>query len=263
MENINKVIKKKPIISWWKSGDPCLKLDELKQKITDINIINTKHLTDDFIGFCLQNKNKVFLHVNITGMGETIFEPNIPSVKKTFTQLKKLIDLGFQQKQILVVVNPVLPNENGLKALKLLLRVFTEFKPLRLRYVRFTTLSYRKIDVGGSKTYVISNNNINKRPEIRQVMKYITNASTFFKEYNNLLRDYKSIITIDKGDEYLIGVRELITFNLKNEWIDENNERTKLITYEKNNRFKPQLNLISDKKAIRCANKCLLCPYQY
>ena len=41
--------KKRPIISYWKSGDPCLKLNYLQSKLTDINIINTKNLSDDFI----------------------------------------------------------------------------------------------------------------------------------------------------------------------------------------------------------------------
>ena len=44
-------------------------------------------------------------------MGKTVFEPNIESVKFTFLQLKKLIDKGFPQKQILVVVNPILSND--------------------------------------------------------------------------------------------------------------------------------------------------------
>lgn len=266
MENSNqvKIIKPKPIISWWKSGDPCYKIDVWQKKLTDINIINTKQLTDEFINACLKDKHRIFLHVNITGMGKTQFEPNIPTVKQTFYQLKKLIDSGFPQKQILVIVNPILPNENGLKALKLLLRVFTEFKPLRLRYVRFQLLTYKQIsDKDNKPKFIIGNTNIIKRPQIQGLMKYLTKDSLFISEYYKLLNDYQSIITIDKGDEYLIGIRELLPFGLKNEWIEFDGTRTKLIFYEKNNRFKPILNIISDKLPVRCKNRCLLCPHKY
>ena len=57
MENVKlniitpKIVKQKPIISWWKSGDPCYKIDILRSKLTDVNIINTKHLSDEFVQF--------------------------------------------------------------------------------------------------------------------------------------------------------------------------------------------------------------------
>lgn len=261
--SVPKIVKQKPIISWWKSGDPCYKIDILRSKLTDVNIINTKHLSDEFVQFCIEQKHRLFLHVNINGMGRTQFEPNIPTVKETFLQLKKLIDSGFSQKQILVFVNPILPNENGLKALKLLLRVFTEFKPLRLRYVRFQLLTYKQILKEGKNTYVISNQNIGKRPEVKRLSNYLFNDYGFFKDYSNLLNEYQSIITIDKGDEYLIGIRELLPFGLKNEWIEFDGTRTKLIFYEKNNRFRPMLNIISDSKPTRCKNRCILCPHLF
>lgn len=254
----------KPIISWWKSGDPCLKIPVWLPKLTDVNIINTKHLTNEFIDICLKEKHRIFLHVNITGMGKTIFEPNIPTVKETFFQLKKLIDSGFPQKQILVMIDPILPNENGLKALKLLLRIFTEFKDLRLRYVRFNVLTYRsETGDNGKINYTLANQNIGKRPSTKAIGNYLFNVKDFFKDYYKLLDDYQAIITIDKGEESIIGVRELSQFGLKNEWFDVDGNRTKLIFYDNNNRFKPIVNMLSEKRAVRCSNRCLLCPYLF
>jgi hypothetical protein len=257
MEEIN-ILKPKPIISYWQSGDPCLKLNLLKSKLTDINVINTKHLSDEFINLCIENKHRIFLHINITGAGKSILEPNIPTVKETFYQIKKLISLGFSQKQILVCVNPILPNDNGLNALKLLLRVFTEFKPLRLRFIRFSVLYYTQIDNGN---YVIGNYNIVKRSTTKNIMQYLVKNENFFKDYYKLIEDYQSIISVDKGEESLIGIRELIPFNLKNEWINEDGVREKLINYEKNNRFKPIVNIISPSET-RCNNRCLLCSWK-
>ena len=252
--------KQKPIVSYWKSGDPCLVINEWRNKLTEINIFNTKHLTDEFIKICLEEKHRIFLHVVINGMGKTIFEPNIPTVKETFFQLQKLISLGFSQKQILVIVNPILNNDNGLKALKLLLKVFTEFKQLRLRYIRFNLIGYKKLENG---TYILGNENISSRQALRQVMPFLSHCDTFITDYYKLISDYKSIITVDKGDEALIGIRELIVFGYKNEWIDENGKRDKIIFYEKNNKYKPIVNILSTNFPVRCANKCLLCPWKY
>lgn len=252
--------KIKPIVSYWKSGDPCLKIPVWRNKLTEINVFNTKRLSDEFIEICLQEKNRMFLHVNISGMGQTPFEPNIPSVKETFFQIRKLIISGFPQKQILVVVNPILSNDNGLKALKLLLRVLTEFKQLRLRNVRFKVLGYKSLENG---KYIVGNENIASRKSTQMMGQYLTKSPTFFNDYYKLISDYESIITVDKGEESLIGIKELIAFGYKNEWIDENGNRDKIIFYEKNNRHKPIVNLLSPTYPTRCVNRCLLCPWKY
>lgn len=263
--------RKKPIISYYKSGDPCKNFSWVPL-LTDINVIQTKRITDEFIDICLQNKNKIFLHVNITGMGKTVFEPNIESVKFTFLQLKKLIDKGFPQKQILVVINPILSNDNGLRALELLLRIFTEFKMLRLRYVRFNLLKYKSISKQDNQEsyitkqvkekFVIANDNILKRPSTKQIMQYLIKTPTFYKDYFKLLKKYETIISIDNSIEPLIGVRELMPFGYNNSWDNPDGTKDKLIHYENGNKFKPIVNLISPKNPVRCSNKCLLCVWR-
>lgn len=254
------IIKEKPIVSYWKHGDPTLKIDIWRPKLTEINIINTKKITDEFINVCLEEKHRIFLHVNITGMGKTTFEPNIPTVKQTFFQLKKLIDSGFPQKQILVCVNPILPNDNGLNALKLLLKIFTEFKMLRLRFVRFTVLNYKQLENG---KYTIASEFISKRQGIKTVQMYLVRNESFWKDYYNLIEKYSSIICVDKGEESLIGVRELLAFGYKNEWFLPDGKRDKIIHYENGSRFKPIVNLLHPTKFVRCSNRCLLCYGMY
>lgn len=250
----------KPVVSYWKSGDPCAELRTLRAKLTEINVIRTKILSDDFVQFCLDNKHRVFLHVIVNGMGKTMFEPKIPSVRDTFFQLKKLIDNGFRQQQILVVVDPILPNENGLKALELLLRVFTEFQPLRLRFIRFSVLKYTRI---GDK-FIIGNPNIDKRHSTKGIIGYLMNTPKFWSDYYRLIDRYKSIITVDSGDEALIGIRELMAFGMNNSWYNpETKEYEKIIPYTNGNKFKPVVNIISSKKPVRCHRKCLLCPYLF
>ena len=249
--------KKKPTISYWESGDPTLEINNLKSKLTEINIIRTKVLNDNFVRFLLENKNKIFLHLTLTGMGQTMFEPNIPTVRNIFRQLQTLIINGFNPKQILVIVNPVLQNDNGLKAIQLLLKLFSEYKELRLRYMRFNILQYRN-DKDGKP--MISNYNIVGRYDIKRLQNFLKKSDYFYKEYTKLLQQYRPIIYVDNGEEPLIGIKELLPFGYKNEWI-ENGKREKLITYKDNNRYKPVVNIISGKTK-RCQNKCVLCPYK-
>jgi hypothetical protein len=255
------VLKNKPIVSYYRSGDPTSNFDWVSS-LTEINIINTKKITDEFIDICLKNKHRIFLHFVITGMGQTTFEPNIPSVKNSFFQLKKLINSGFPQKQILVVVNPIIQNENGLKALKLLLKVFTEFKELRLRFIRFGLLQ-----IANGKNEVklgFANPNIDDRVgELKSLMPYLKQTQEFYREYSELLKEYSSIISIDNGIEALIGIKELMAFGLKNEWFNSDGTRDKIIHYENGNKYKPMVNIISKKFATRCSNRCKLCPWKF
>lgn len=250
----------KPIVSYWKNSDPTKKLDTLKSKLTEINIIETKNFTEDFLKFCLENRNKIYLHVVINGMGSTVFEPNIPTVRYMFMGLKWLISNGFPQKQILVVVKPIIPNDNGLKALKLLLKLFTEFKPLRLRFIRFNILQYTQL---GSGKYIPGNDNIAKRHTTKQHLGFLTKSNSFWNEYYKLIEEYKAIISVDSNEEALIGVRELMAFDINNSWQNQDGSYEKIINYEKGNKFKPLVNIISPKFMIRCSNRCLLCPYRY
>ena len=260
----------KPIVSYFKSGDPTLRYDWI-ERLTEINIINTKSITDEFIDVCIKNKHRLFLHVNITGMGGSVFEPSIKSPRTIFLALAKLICLGFNQKQILVIVNPVLPNENGLRALELLLRVFTEFKLLRLRTVRLNQLYYKYAEDKkpdylknpGKEKFMIANDNINKRPSTKGIMKYLTKTESFIRDYYKLLSKYEAIISVDKGTEQLIGVRELQALGYNVNWTSENGTISRIIEYENNSKYKPIVNIISNKHAIRCANRCCLCPWKY
>lgn len=250
----------KPIITYWRYGDPTQKLNILEQRIEkntpNINIVRTRNITDDFIKFCLKYQKTVFLHVYISGLNATIFEPNIPPVKHIFFGLKKLIDSGFNQNQILVVIDPILPNDNGKKILELILRCFTEFKELRLRFIRFQKLSYY---LGKNNKETIRNDNVTTRQEFKKIESYVKKIDTFNSDYYKLIEKYRPIISIDTGEESLIGIRELRAFGLRNEWVD-NGVKHKIIEYEKGNRYKPIVINISGS-AIRCKNRCLLCPY--
>lgn len=253
-----KIPKYKPIVSYWKSGDPNKSVELLRSKITEITIIRLKYISPKLKDILIKNKDKVFLHIVVSGLNSTMFEPNIPMVKEVFYQIKDLVDSGFPVSHILINVDPVIQNENGMKVLKLILRVFTEIKDLRLRKIRISLLWYHQ-DTNGK--YSVANQFIRKRRTTQSIEHFIVKTPDFMKEYYQILNKYSSIINVDNGDEPIIGIRELRALGYKNEWIDENDQKRRIIEYEDTaKKYKPIVNVISGK-SVRCQNKCLLCPY--
>lgn len=258
--------KKKPIISYFANYDPTLNMERWSHRLTDINVIITKVLTDKFIKFAVDNKNKIFIHYVCNGLGGTVLEPNIPNLKYSFFALKALIEAGFPQKQILVIVKPIIQNENGLKSIKLMMQLFSKFKELRLRYVRFELLKYYKDK--NHNQYMIANRNIVKRlalnPQTQKIYNdYLKHDSSFYRQYKQLIHDYRAIITVDDEKEFIIGTRELKPFGYINNYINELNLPDKLVKYNNQRKDKPlNVNMLSNPKGIRCLNRCVLCPYQ-
>ena len=193
----------KPIISYFnrKGDNPTLSY-EWVNNLSDINIIRTRFLDDKFIDVVNAYKSKLYLHIVISGFGQTPLEPESPTVKYMFFALDKLIKSGFPQNKILIIVDPIILNLNGLKALELLLKLFTEYNVLRLRIIRFELLSQNDYE-----RYII-----NKYKNDSNLLKLIQIDNRFYKEYYKLFNKFRDIIQIDDGKEQLIGVRELMQF---------------------------------------------------
>lgn len=90
-------------------------------KLTTVDgcILITKNLTDAFIQKVLQtDMSKIIIHATCTGWGHTWLEPNVPSYKWQLNQLIKLIDLGFPANHIVLRIDPIVPTDEGLMALR-------------------------------------------------------------------------------------------------------------------------------------------------
>ncbi len=250
-------IVKLPIISYHSGFDATINF-EWVNKLTDINIITTKVITQDFIDICVKNKSKIFIHYVCNGTGGTILEPNIPDIKFQYYSLKALFDAGFPTNQLLVIVKPIIPNDNGIKSIELLMKLFSKFQMLRLRYVRFERLSYYKNKQ--SNTYEIAskhiNKHINRNPNKEIIRNLLVNQNhQFFHKYNNLIHTYNNgIITIDNETEPIIGTRELRQFG----YINNNYQ---IIKYKIINKKRvPIVKRLNTER--RCQNVCVLCPFR-
>jgi DNA repair photolyase len=105
--------KSKPMITTWGSteaGDPVFDKSWL-EKLQDINLIITKNLSDDLIEKLVKYKDKMVLHLTVTGLGGSFIEPGVPKATFNARQLKILFDLGFPVNQAVLRIDPMISVE--------------------------------------------------------------------------------------------------------------------------------------------------------
>ena len=103
---------------------------------TDMSVIITKHIADEFIEKVIPFKNKVIIHATCTGYGGTVLEPNVPDYKVQLDAVKKLIRSGFPTSQIVVRIDPVIPTAKGLKNIeKIVSYIYKDVKRFRMSVI--------------------------------------------------------------------------------------------------------------------------------
>lgn len=96
------------------------------EKLNTVNgaIIVTKNLNDDAINKILMHKDKLIVHCGCTGLGRTVYEPNVPDYKWQLNQLAKLLHFGFHPSHVVLRIDPILPTKEGLYHVKFVLDQF-------------------------------------------------------------------------------------------------------------------------------------------
>ena len=122
------------------SGEIAYNLDAF-DRLYKGNIIITKRLTDKLIEKLIEYKDKIILHLTVTGMGSTRIEPFVPSPQTTLEKLQKLIDGGFPTDHIVLRVDPIVPTIKGLNTATSVLRLF---RGLGIKRVRISFLDNYK-----------------------------------------------------------------------------------------------------------------------
>ena len=89
----------------------------------------------------IEHKDKIILHLTITGFGSTRIEPFVPSPQATLGKLQKLIDGGFPTDHIVLRVDPIVPSIKGLNTATSVLRLF---RGLGIKRVRISFLDNYK-----------------------------------------------------------------------------------------------------------------------
>lgn len=122
------------------SGEIAYNLDAF-DRLYKGNIIITKRLTDKLIEKLIEYKDKIILHLTVTGMGSTRIEPFVPSPQTTLEKLQKLINGGFPTDHIVLRVDPIVPTFKGLNTATSVLRLF---RGLGIKRVRISFLDNYK-----------------------------------------------------------------------------------------------------------------------
>lgn len=75
----------------------------------------TKFPSDKFLVRVLPYSNKpVMLHITITGYGGTAVEPHVCKPTYALQQIRKLIDMGWDPKRIVLRIDPIIPTQAGI-----------------------------------------------------------------------------------------------------------------------------------------------------
>lgn len=105
-------------------------------KLYDINIIITKHLTpnnEKLLHALLKNSDRIIVHCTCTGYGKTFIEPNVPMPNEVYDGVSKLISLGFPTSQIVLRTDPIIPTNKGIECVKGVWSLFSDLGIERCR----------------------------------------------------------------------------------------------------------------------------------
>lgn len=97
--------------------DPCF-VPDWDKKLLDANIIISKELTNDMIEKLVVNQDKIIFHHTVTGLGETVYEPNVKSWNHEKFQALKLFSKGFPKNHYVLRIDPIIPCDEGLYGLE-------------------------------------------------------------------------------------------------------------------------------------------------
>lgn len=115
------------------TGDPCY-VPDWETRLREANIIVSKELTDEMIEKLVLFKNRIIFHHTVTGMGGSIFEPNVKDWFHEHVQFRKLLEAGFPIEHYVLRVDPIIPYYD--EALGDLFKLFeTWYKFIRYDYL--------------------------------------------------------------------------------------------------------------------------------
>lgn len=137
---MSKKIDKSQRIGITESGEIAFNLEAF-DRLYEGNIIITKRLTNALNQKLIEYKDKIILHLTVTGMGHTRIEPFVPKAEETLEKLKQLIEGGFPTSHIVLRVDPIVPTEKGMETAK---NVISMFGGLDIKRLRFSFLDNYK-----------------------------------------------------------------------------------------------------------------------
>lgn len=225
-------------------------------KMSDVNgvIIITKNLTDNLISNILEFKNKIILHSTIIGYGKTEFEPNVNSPDLSFQQLYKLINFGFPVKNIVLRIDPIIPQTLYSRVVE---NVLEKAKILKLKRIRISFINMYP--------YVI---NRLRNAELLKYMRYTTFNCPDYIKYEILdylsekYGDFQFELCADICNKQYNNIYQVGCISQKDLDILSLGDCKNQLIFDKSNRKnclcpKNKIELLNDMHP--CKNNCIYC----
>lgn len=231
------------------AGEVSFNLDVF-DRLYNANIIITKRLTNKLIEKLLEHKDKIILHLTVTGYGSTKIEPFVPNLKTTHVKFKSLIKRGFPLEQCVLRVDPIIPTDEGIETARKVVNLFSDTGIKRVRFSildMYEHVKKRFIENDMDLPFETFHAPRNKRIEIHDMLLEMGNDYGFEVEACGE-PGMEEVSCLSQKDIDILGLSKEIML------VGSSNQRRSCLC-PKN---KQEL-IQGDSKAKRCLNKCLYC----
>lgn len=131
-----KKLERSQLIGFTESSEVSFNLDVF-DRLYDGNIIITKRLTNALIDKLVEHKDKIILHLTVTGYGSSVLEPFVPKMEVMRKKFGELLDKGFPIEHCVLRIDPCIPTKKGFENMLAVVRLFSD---TGIRRVRFSVL---------------------------------------------------------------------------------------------------------------------------
>ena len=212
-------------------------------KLEKFNIIISKNLNNQLIENLIEFRDKIIFHHTITGWGKSILEPNVPLLHESYDRFLQLINDGFNIKQYVLRIDPIIPTKDGLEKAKLVLEQFKDSGVKRVRFSFFDMYPH-------VKERFIQNDVMLPYETFHAPQELIENGLKLIEQYEDVY-SFESCGEALKYRAGCISKKDLQIMGINEELIGASYQRP-LCLCPRN-----KTELLDSRK--QCAHKCLYC----
>ena len=126
-------LDKSQLIGITEASEIAFNLDVFEH-LYDGNIIITKRLTNALIDKLVEYKDKIILHLTVTGYGSSVLEPFVPKMEVTRKKFGELLGKGFPIEHCVLRIDPCIPTKKGMEKMLAVVRLFSDTGIKRVRF---------------------------------------------------------------------------------------------------------------------------------
>lgn len=245
----NNKLDKTQLIGITESSEIAFNLEAFNN-LYDGNIIITKRLTNKLIDKLVEHKNKIILHLTVTGYGNSVLEPFVPSAEITRKKFGELLEKGFPIEHCVLRIDPCLPTKRGIENICKVIRLFSDTGIKRVRFSvmdMYDHVKKRFKDKGLPLPYETFHAPLEQRLKIRDLLIGFGNKYGFEVEACGE-PGIESVSCLSQKDIDILGLTDKIKL-VGNKGQRSNchcpNNKTEII--------------VGENRAKQCNNACLYC----